>query len=340
MMKVMFLIGKQDGCVHNKTKHNHNLFKASNAVFFLMADYRDKIMALAQNKPLLPNDVAKELNTNLIMASAMLSELSSNKKLRVSKLKIGSSPLYFIPEKEAQLEGYVGSLNEKDRKTVEILKNSKILRDKELDPLTRVSLRQINDFSRQIEVKNNGESELFWKWYLLPDSDAEFLIRQVLEPAKVVSQKQQIVEQVSTPVLAKLEPAPIQAQNFLAQKQVSSFSQENVAVKKEEKKAASNIFFSKIISFFEESKIKIIENTELKKSAEYDFVIEVPSPLGALTYYCKARNKKKISDADISNVFVQGQLKKLPSLLITQGELHKNAKELLQQLKGVSFQKI
>ncbi len=305
-----------------------------------MADYRDKIMALAQNKPLLPNDVAKELNTNLIMASAMLSELSSNKKLRVSKLKIGSSPLYFIPEKEAQLEGYVGSLNEKDRKTVEILKNSKILRDKELDPLTRVSLRQINDFSRQIEVKNNGESELFWKWYLLPDSDAEALIRQVLEPAKVVSPKPQTLASIAQPILPKVEPAPIQAQNILAQTLPRSFSQEKLIAQKEDKKAGSKIFFFKIISFFENNKIKILETTELKKSAEYDFVIEVPSPLGTLTYYCKARNKKKINDADISNAFVQGQLKKLPTLLITQGELHKNAKELLQQLKGVSFQKI
>ncbi|MBI4142119.1 hypothetical protein HY484_04290, partial [Candidatus Woesearchaeota archaeon] len=102
---------------------------------------------------------------------------------------------------------------------------------------------------------------------------------------------------------------------------------------------AKNNFVQKIESFFNSSQIKIIEKSVLKRG-ECEFVVEVPSPVGLLTYYCRARNKKKISDADVSQAFVEGQLRKLPVLLITEGELNKKGSELLSQLKGVSFQKV
>jgi len=301
-----------------------------------MADYRDQILSLAQAKPLLPGDVAKSLNTDLIMASAMLSELSANKKLRISRLKVGSSPLYFIPEKESMLENYTNSLNEKDRKTVEILKMNKILRDSALDPLTRVSLRQISDFSKPIEVKQDGQSELFWKWFLTSDSEAELMIRQIIEPSKPEIKSLPVVQKDAQLHLVDLnlhQESVALVQNV--EKKVVAPSQTHL-----EKPISKNTFFASISSFFGANKIKVIEQKEIKKLNDYDFIVELPSSVGMLTYYCKARNKKKIVDADVSNAFVQGQLKKLPVILLSNGELHKNAKELLQQLKGVYFQKI
>lgn len=279
-----------------------------------MVDYREQILAMAQDKPLLPGDVAKVLNTDLIMASAMLSELSASKKLRVSRLKVGSSPLYFVPEKEAQLENYVGSLNEKDRKTVELLKLSKVLRDKVQEPLTRVSLRQISDFSRPVEIKNGEGAELFWKWYLLPDSEAEFLIKNIVEP----------------------KVAPPATDSRLATPDSPSA---RIVPKSIEKKPAKINFMSKVISFFESNKINVIEKVSSLKQS-FCFVVEMPSPVGVVTFYCLAHNKKKVSDADVSAVFVQAQLRKLPALLVSDGELSKSARELLQQLKGVLFQRI
>lgn len=303
-----------------------------------MPDYREQIISMAQSKPLLPSDVAKALNTNLLMASAMLSELSASKKLKASKLKVGSSPLYFLADKEAQLENYASSLNEKDRKTVEILKNASVLRDSAQDPLTRVSLRQIADFSKPVEVTNDGQKELFWKWYLLPDADAEKLIRQIIEPKEIKKEIVQEIVQETTQPAPVIQPASLQSPTTPSEKSITqSITQQE---KSKSLKSPKTNFFSKISSFFEINKIKILETTELKKSAEYDFIIEIPSPVGSLTYYCKARSKKKITDADISNVFVQGQLKKLPVLLLAEGELNKQAKELMAQLKGVCLQKI
>ena len=72
-----------------------------------------------------------------------------------------------------EFKEFIKSLNEKDQKTVILLSEKKILRDKELDPLTRVSLRQTKDFSIPLEVGLNEQRELFWKWYLLSNEDAE-----------------------------------------------------------------------------------------------------------------------------------------------------------------------
>ena len=312
-----------------------------------MIDYREQILVMAQVKPLLPGDVAKALSTNLIMASAMLSELADNKKLKISKLKVGSSPLYFLPEKAELLENFVGSLNEKDRKTVEILKNALVLRDCALDPLTRVSLRQISDFSKPVEVLVNNKTELFWKWHLLSDSDAELRIKQILyfEEKKVEAQtlvvEQKPVLQIQTAVKLVADKQMQNSEHFKNSElaTVVDVQTNQVVYKQKIPKISKNEFFSKISSFFDGNKIKILEQFQLKIS-EFDFVIELPSPVGQLTYYCKARNKKKITGADVSAVFVQGQLRKLPSLLLTDGELNKQGKELLQQLKGVSFQKL
>lgn len=280
-------------------------------------DYREQILMLAQQKPLLPNDVAKSLNTNMLMASAMLSELTATKKLRISRLKVGSSPLYFLPEKEAQLQEYINSLQEKDRQTALALQQHKVMQDTAQDPLTRVSLRQITDFSRPLQVKNGDSEFLFWKWFLVSDDDAKKLIEQMVVPAEKVLPKAQLVPSLP-------EPKLVSPQIITAPKK-SSLPKEN--------------FSDKVESFFSVSKITVLEKKVLKRS-ECEFVIEVPSPVGALTFYCRARNKKKISDADVSQAFVEGQLRKLPVLLVCDGELNKKAKELLSQLKGVSFQKV
>ncbi len=88
----------------------------------------------------------------------MLSELSSKKSLKISALKVGGSPLYYVPGHEEKLLQFIQNLNEKDRRTLELLKDSQVLRDAEQDPLTRVSLRQIKDFAVQRRFSGNGFS--------------------------------------------------------------------------------------------------------------------------------------------------------------------------------------
>ena len=72
-----------------------------------MAD-RDEILRIIRQKgPVLPVQIAKELKTSILFASAMLSELVSAHLLKVSTVKIGGSPLYYIPEHASRLQEFL-----------------------------------------------------------------------------------------------------------------------------------------------------------------------------------------------------------------------------------------
>ena len=284
-------------------------------------DYREPILALAKTQPILPATVSKAINVNSILAGAMLSELCSKSLLKTSALKIGGSPLYYAPGNESQLLNYIHTLNEKDRKTVELLRTEKIIRETTVDPLTRVSLAQIKDFAYPLIVEYQGTQERFWKWFAVTQEEAETLIRNTLEPSNQPAQKPTLV----TPSL----PANT------VQETLSVPLQKTENIPKPIQEHPSE-FWDALHSFFVQHDIKIVEKTPIKKE-EYDLVVSIPTPVGNLVHFCKARRKKKITDADLSSAYVGGQLKKLPTIYLIDGELTKKARELLPQLQGLTL---
>jgi len=86
---------------------------------------RDDVIGLVRSKgPILPSHVAKAINTNIIMASAYLSELVASKIINISNTKVGGSPLYYAPGQEASLLKFADNLNEKERRALELLKEN------------------------------------------------------------------------------------------------------------------------------------------------------------------------------------------------------------------------
>jgi len=82
----------------------------------------DIILHLVKSKgPVLPVHISKEVKQDLLFTSAMLSELVSKKKLKISYLKIGGSPLYFLPGQDDQLRNFINYINEQDKKLISIL---------------------------------------------------------------------------------------------------------------------------------------------------------------------------------------------------------------------------
>ena len=70
-----------------------------------MEDYRDTIIRLINMKgPVLPSHINRDLKRDLIFTAAMLSELVDTKKLRLTRLKVGGSPLYYLPGQEHRLQ--------------------------------------------------------------------------------------------------------------------------------------------------------------------------------------------------------------------------------------------
>lgn len=285
-----------------------------------MEDNQEKILGFIRGKgPVLPVEVAKHIDSNILMASAHLSELSSNGKVKISNVKVGGSPLYYISGQEAQLQKFADNLHEKEKRAYDLLFQKKVLNDTEAEPVIRVALRAIKDYAVPLQVNFKGDTKIFWRWYLLSNKEAEELIRPFFKEQKEVK---------------KTEKKPIEKEQEKIEKPI----EKKKPIKKE--KIDKNVFLDLIISYFNKNKVNILSKEAVRKS-EIDFIVQVPSAVGDLEYYCKAKNKKKISDNDLASAFVQGQLRKLPVLFLTNGELTKRANEMLQKdFKGMGVMKV
>lgn len=293
-----------------------NLFE----LFFFMEDNKEKILGFIKEKgPVLPVEVAKHIGSNILMASAYLSELSSNGRVKISNVKVGGgSPLYYISGQEAQLQGFADNLHEKEKRAYDLLLQKRVLKDSEVEPVIRVALRAIKDYAVPLEVNFKGSSTIFWRWYLLSNKDAEEMIRSFFKGRDKGTEKKPIEKET--------------------QKRIGEPSEKKKVIKKES--ADKNVFSGLISNYFNKNKINVLSKEVIRKS-EIDFIVQVPSAVGNLEYYCKAKNKKRINENDLASAFAQGQLRKLHVLFLTNGELTKRAKEILQKdFKGMGFMQL
>lgn len=322
------------------------------------------VLELIKSKgPVIPINISKQVQQDLLFTSAMLSELVSQKKLKLTYIKVGGgSPLYYLPGQEDQLKNFIHYLPEKDRKTVVLLEKKKILRDSELGKETRISLRQIKDFAFPLQVTIGGNKQLFWKWHLLTQEEATNSIKESLgykikkkevkkeEPAQKVEEKKvEVVKKEEPKVEApavKEEPVetPPVVQTEVQRgrsKKIEAEEPASVPVVAEAKPLASDPFLDMINAYFDASNISVLETSIVKKGKEYDFVLQIASIVGPLHYYCRAKKGKRINEGDLSASFILGQSKKLPTLFLSTGELTKKAKEFLEkELPGVRFKTI
>lgn len=143
---------------------------------------QDKIINfLKTTGPTLPAKVAKHIGTEILIASAYLSDLAAQKKVKISVLKVGGSPLYYLSGQESRLYQFVqGNANPKDIEVLERLKKESIFREKSLDLLSKVALRSLKDFAVPLHVTIDGNTELFWKWHLLSDEETNSAIGRIL----------------------------------------------------------------------------------------------------------------------------------------------------------------
>ncbi len=328
-------------------------------------DKRDVVLGFVRTHgPCLPSDVAKHINTSILIASAILSELSSKGLVNVSKLKIGGSPVYYVKGQEEKLiDLFYKRLNDKDKKAFDLLRQKKILLDSDLEPIMRVALHNLGDFAIPISVKYNDKKLLFWKWFLLSDSELktlldEFFGKKTTLKDKVLKEqtekqklKQQGLKQQQLKLIQQEKQETQQARTELKEKSMTSkltteqtTKQRTKRIgkrgKKSEKQFDKTEFYAKIMEFFKNNDFEVL-NEELLSKKEFDFVVMMPTPVGKVKYYCKAWNKKRINDADLSKVFVKAQSKGLPCVLLTTGSLTKKAKQLLnKEVKGLIVKEI
>lgn len=369
-------------------------------------DSGEKILGfLRMNGPSLPSKVAKYLGTDILLASAMLSDLSSQGKVKISFLKIGGSPLYYLPGQEEKLYPFAeGNLNPKDFIVLANLKERNVVREADADLLTKVSLRSLKDFAVPLNVTVQGKTELFWKWRLLSEGETKAAVARIISPSSpavsaqikaphdVKNDLQESASLLNTSpgFLSEALPEPVPAVSSTSPHLKTSFSSsptthlkfqsslasvvtpntndvkdipkdlsrytleeaskvvvENSAeekggrettvrkklflqkIKEKVQRHKEDSFSPQIENLCRKLKITVDQKETIRKNAEIDMIVAVPSVVGSMKYFCKAKNKTKCDEKDLSSAYMEAQIKKLPLLFLYTTELSKKAQEML-----------
>jgi hypothetical protein len=269
----------------------------------------DALNFIRREGPIIPSQLSGELKTNLLLASAILSELSSKKEVNVTFVKKGGSPFYFVNGQEAKLEGLCEYLSGKPREAFNLLKEKKVIREKICEPWLRVALKEIKDYAVPLNVGFGGDYEIFWKWYLTDNDEAKELIKKVLKPGKSVKKEEK------KEIKKEVEEKPVKEEQQVLE-----------PVQKEIKQELEGIPFI-VTSFFSQNSIYVISQEVVRKGKDFSFVADVPSNVGSLRYFVKYKDKKTVSDADLMAAL--DKAKKLPVLFLSNGTLTRKAEKYL-----------
>jgi hypothetical protein len=253
---------------------------------------------LEEKGPCLPIQIARELNMNSLFISAFLSELVDSKTIKVSSLKVGGSPLYFLRGQEEMLENFYKYLHPREAEAFLLLKKNKTLKDSEAEPAIRVALRQIKDFA----VPFNKNDEVFWKYMFVPDSE--------IKKTKPKQEKKPLAKPTST---KKTQEKP----------EVSEFENPLVITNKKKQKQKSD-FVLKVIDFLQNNNFKILQEKDFKQK-EYNCILQINSQLGLINFLLQAKDKKTISEADLKKLLSTAQKIPLPAFMLFSGDIGKKA---------------
>lgn len=315
-----------------------------------MPDQRDDVLNFIKyNGPVLPVQIAKHINTNILFSSAILSELVARKILKITHASIGGSPLYYLPGQEDQMDAKLStSLSGREKEAYQLLKDKKVLREVDMEPWQRVAVKSLKDFSVQLNVNIDGELSSFWKHQLVSDEEAKIIIADIMndlvkqdvvveenipieeqpvEQAEVNSVAEEIQEEVEDePIVEEIKEKKVK----LKEETIKEFEQP-IKQKTVKKDKVDGLFYSKVFNFIKNHDVEVLKEEIVKKDKEMDFIVNIPSAFGKLKYLIKAKNKPSLNETDVSMAFSEGQIKKLPVILLINGKANKKAFLLVEQ---------
>jgi len=279
-----------------------------------LAEIKEKIIKILKIRgPSLPVHIARETGLDVLFASALLAELASEKEIRISKMKVGGSPLYFLQGQEMQLERFINYLPGKEREAFLLLKQKKVLEDSRQEPPIRVALRNLKDFAFPFVTKIKEKGELFWRFHSVGEQEAKEKLKSVTEIKKIRTKKPEKKE--TEKPLIELKP------------------------KKDRFKEKSG-FVKSVVDLLTQENIEILEEKEIKKR-EYIAIIRINSGIGKLTFLLIAKDKKRVTENDFTIALQKSQASKMPCLFLSPGEPSKKALNYIGQYSGLlKFKKL
>lgn len=307
------------------------------------SELKEKIISFLKRRgPSLPVHIAKEVELSILFTSAFLSELMNEKKLKMSKMKVGNSSLYLLHGQEPMLEKFSTYLKSKEKDAFIILKSKKIIEDKKQDPAIRVALRAINDFA--IPFKKN--EEIFWKYFTINNLELENFLKPItqkkeVETIKIEKKNEELnIANSNEPSKEKIiENKPLQKKspelNIFENKEISKEIIESKPIKKKAvlKKTSqkkNEKFFDKVKNFLSKESIEILDIVGFNKT---DLILKVKNK--GEEQLLIAYNKKRITEIDLIKAYKRTLEIGIPYIILSLGETPKKLKELLDATKNL-----
>lgn len=298
---------------------------------------KEKIISFLKNKgPSLPVHISKETGLSILFASAFLSDLLSDKEIKISNMHVGSSPLYMLQGQEPLLENFSQYLKNKEKEAFIFLKEKKFAKDRELEPAIRVALREIKDFA----IPFQRDNEIFWRYFLANESDFNE------KPKEIISEvvKEKVIEPITSNEIIEVKENPEKKGIDIleeAREIKNIIKKKTESIKKSKKKVSKkqnfdkDKFFNKVKSILSDKKIEIIGIEEIGIT-KIIFRVKEKEEFLIIAY-----NKKKIGERDIINAYKKSEELGIPYKILAWGEPLKRFDNLINAVKSLkSIEKI
>jgi len=324
----------------------------------------DRILELVQKTgPVLPVDIASKLGLDSFLASAYMQQLVEQGRLSVGKERIGGSQIFFTPGQESSAAAKVKALIETGKKTARMFardvpnnpevqkkrdefaarlneieskeKKSKLVEPHAvLQPGHKVMPITIKHVSDEVgPVPERAVGGLMMPKPKILEEIKPALKEKEKEPEPVVTEVEEV--HYEKPKLEVPEPEPEPEAEELKPKSPFREAIEKTFMKKPEKPIEPSPLVDIALAMLVDSGSEIISKELTKKGKEANITFDLPTKLGNLRMLAVVRNKKSITEADLSMAYTEWTNKKIPVLFVTNGKLTKLAHNYLQVISGL-----
>ena len=269
------------------------------------SEIKGKILSfLRRNGPSLPVHIAREIESSTLFTSAFLSELASEKKLKISNMRVGNSPLYFLQRQEPLLEKFSEHLKSKEEEAFILLKEKRFLQDSEQNPAIRVALREIKDFASPFQK----DGKIIWRFHTIPEEEFKFGEERPKVEIKREEEKEKTLDIFN---------------------KSGKIRTRKISRKKNPKK--ENKFFDDVRNFLTS---RSFEMTDIESFGKNEIILKIKEK--GQDKLLIAYNKKRIGENDIIRASKKASDFGLPYVIISKGEPLKKVNSLLEALGNLS----
>ncbi len=303
------------------------------------AQIKEKILSFLRiNGPSLPVHISQYAEQSILFTSAFLSELLSDKAVKTSVMRVGSSPIYFIPGQEPQLDKYSNYLKSKEKEAYILLKEKKFLKDSEQEPAIRVALREIKDFAIPFRTKNE---EIVWRYFTASELDfSKTPEKEQEEKPHEENPKPTESEEESINIFDnEEEPKEIEEKKSETKPKKPAIKTPKRSIsKKPAKKAEDSKFFNRVKDYLESQSTEILGIEEI---AINKIIFKVKEQESTEEFLIIAYNKKRILEDDITKAYKKAEALNLDYRILCFGEPAKKIENFINASKALkSIEKI